>query len=102
MDLHAGVIRSILGPAWARWERSPYLGHYRQLRRAQYDSPGAIRARQWQALRVILNHAYETVPYYRDRWKEAGVEPSDVQSLDDFHQVPVLTKSEIRSHGCDL
>ncbi|HEV2949831.1 MAG TPA: phenylacetate--CoA ligase family protein [Gemmataceae bacterium] len=102
MDLHAGIIRHILGPAWARWERSPYLRHYRQLRRAQYDSPGAIRAGQWRALQAILAHAYETVPYYRDGWKEAGVKPAHIQSFDDFQQIPILTKSDIRAHGSDL
>jgi len=102
MDLHAGIIRHILGPAWARWEKSPYLSHYRHLRRAQFDSPGAIRAGQWRALQAILAHAYETVPYYRDRWKEAGINPAHLRSFEDFQQIPILTKSDIRTHGSDL
>src|SRR6266849_5101753 len=102
MDLHAGIIRNILGPAWARWEKSPYLSHYRHLRRAQFDSPGAIRAGQWRALQAILAHAYETVPYYRDRWKEAGINPAHLRSFEDFQQIPILTKSDIRTHGSDL
>jgi phenylacetate-CoA ligase len=73
MDIHAAIIRSALGPLWARWERSPYLHQHRELCRRQYDSPEIIRIRQWQALQDILKHAVETVPFYRDRWKQAGI-----------------------------
>jgi phenylacetate-CoA ligase len=102
MDIHAGIIRGVLGPLWARWERSPYLKHYRRLQRAQYDSVATIRARQWRALQRIVMHAYETVPFYRDRWQQANLRPSDIRSLEDFQQIPILTKSDIRSHGRDL
>src|SRR5439155_5963510 len=46
MDVHALAIRAVLGPLWAWWEKSPYLTHYRRLRRADHDPPDAVRARQ--------------------------------------------------------
>src|SRR5437763_791884 len=50
MDLHATLIRNVIGPLWARWEGSPYLRHYKRLQQTQYDSPASIRARQWSAI----------------------------------------------------
>lgn len=32
-DLLAPITRRLIAPAWAAWERSPYLRHYRLLRR---------------------------------------------------------------------
>jgi phenylacetate-CoA ligase len=102
MDLHATLIRSAMGPLWARWERSPYLRHYRRLCRTQYDSPEAIRTRQWDAVRQMLQHAYATVPFYRERLDLAGIDVDDVRGPEDYRNVPVLTKTDIREQGREL
>ncbi len=99
MDLYASLVRTVIGPLWARWERSPYLRHYRRLRRTQYDPPEAVRARQWEALRAMLRHAYDSVPFYRLRFQEEGLHPEDLRSFSDFRRVPILTKQEILAHG---
>src|SRR5262249_8706545 len=101
-DFHAIVIRKFLGPVWAWWERSPYLAHLRRLERSQYDSPRAIEARQLRALQDILAHAYKTVPFYRNRWRQIGLHPGDIHDFDDFQAVPVLTKVDIRANHQDL
>jgi phenylacetate-CoA ligase len=93
------LIRTAIGPLWARWERSPYLRHYRALRRSQYDDAETIRARQWAAVRRLLEHAHATVPFYRQRLDQAGIAPADVRGLDDYRRLPVLTKGDLREHG---
>src|SRR5947209_16669596 len=98
MDFHAALIRPFVGPLWAWWERSPYLRHYRRLKRTQFDQPDTIRARQWAAARAIVRHAYATVPFYRDRFDAAGLHPQDLRCFEDYQQVPVLTKADIRAH----
>jgi phenylacetate-CoA ligase len=102
MDVHALAIRAVLGPLWAWWEKSPYLAHCRRLRRADYDPPEAIRARQWDAVRSQLHHAFATVPFYRRRFEAAGLRPRDVRTPDDYRRLPVLTKADIRANGPDL
>jgi phenylacetate-CoA ligase len=102
MDLHAMVIRKFLGPAWAWWERSRYLAHLNRLDRTQHDSPPTIQARQFRAVQDILTHAYKTVPFYRNRWQGIGLHPDDINNLQDFQAVPILTKADIRVHGRDL
>ncbi len=99
MALHGAFIRNVLGPLWAKWEDSPYLAHYRRLRRTQYDPPEVIRARQWESVRNLLIHAYGSVPFYRERFRELGMHPRDFTSLDDFRGFPVLTKADLRGHA---
>ncbi|MFQ6122249.1 MAG: phenylacetate--CoA ligase family protein [Dehalococcoidales bacterium] len=47
-------------------------------------------------LRAQLKYAYEKAPIYRKKWDEAGIKPEDVRSLEDFEQIPFLTKEEMR------
>jgi phenylacetate-CoA ligase len=102
LDWHAVLIRTVVGPLWARWEGSPFLRHYRELRKTQYDDPNGIRARQWGALRAMVRHAYESVPFYRRRLDDCGLTPESIRGFEDYLQVPVLTKAEIRAHGREL
>jgi phenylacetate-CoA ligase len=102
MDGHAFLIRTILGPLWARWERSPYLRHYRTLRQTQYDSPQTIRARQWSAVQRMVYHAYQTVPFYRRRFQDAGLHPAQLRGWNDYQRVPLLTKADLRAHASEL
>jgi phenylacetate-CoA ligase len=91
------VIRTVIGPLWARWERSPYLRHLRQLRKTQYDEPHKIAARQRAALQALLQHAYDTVPFYQERFKQIGASPGDIIGMDDLRRLPVLTKADLRT-----
>jgi phenylacetate-CoA ligase len=97
MDWQALITRRVIAPLWARWEGSPYLRHYRRLRRTQFDDPGTIRKRQWAAVENLLRHAYATVPFYRARWKAAGLTPQAIRGFADYQALPVLTKQDIRS-----
>jgi phenylacetate-CoA ligase len=102
MDFHALLIRNVVGPLWAKWERSPYLRHLSWLRDHQYDPPEVVVSRQWRALKNLLRHAYRSVPYYRHLFDERGLSPSALQSPADFEKIPVLTKSDIRASGSAL
>jgi phenylacetate-CoA ligase len=102
VDLQAALIRNVIGPLWAKWERSPYLRHLSWLRVHQYDPPQAVRDRQWRTIKHLLRHAYESVPYYRCAFDEQRISPAAIRSFADFTRVPILTKSDIRAAGESL
>jgi phenylacetate-CoA ligase len=52
-------------------------------------------------IRLVMAHAYDHAPFYRRRWDEAGIHPSKMHSLEDFEQVPVVTKAELRKAQAD-
>ena len=39
---------------------------------------------------------WEHVPMYRKKMEEQGVEPGDIQSVDDLHKLPFVTKDDLR------
>lgn len=44
----------------------------------------------------VMSYAWDAAPFYRRKWSEAGLEIGDIKTLDDFEQVPVVTKEELR------
>ncbi|MBY0456307.1 MAG: phenylacetate--CoA ligase family protein [Gemmataceae bacterium] len=94
--------RHLMHPLMAWREGSRHLRHLRALEKTQYDTPEVIRGRQLAALKSQLQHAWNTVPFYRAAWTKAGVHPSDVRELGDLAAFPVLTKADIRRHNSAL
>jgi phenylacetate-CoA ligase len=45
----------------------------------------------------VMAWAWERAPFYRTRWRAAGLEPGDVKSLDDFARVPTIAKADLRA-----
>lgn len=94
--------RHLVQPLWAWKANSPHLNYLRTLERTQYDPAGVIRDRQLAAVREIARHAWETVPFYRDRWTALGLGPDAIRTLADLGQFPVLTKADLRAHSARL
>jgi len=58
-----------------------------------------IEAMQLTALKKVVEHAYANAGLVRKKWDEAGVKPSDINSLADFTRlVPFITKDDIRDY----
>ena len=55
-----------------------------------------IRAWQSERLAKTVKHVYEHVEYYRKKMDEKGVKPEDIQSVDDLHKLPFITKDDLR------
>lgn len=49
-----------------------------------------------QKIRAQMAWAYERSPFYRKKWDKAGIRPEKIRTLEDFQEVPFLTKEEIR------
>jgi len=52
---------------------------------------------QLERLQDVVKRAYENVPYYKKRFKEAGIKPEDIKTLDDIQKLPFTTKDDLRA-----
>ena len=50
-------------------------------------------------LKYILGYVYARSRFYRRRFKEVGVSPSDLKKLDDLALFPFTTKEDLRKHS---
>jgi len=55
-----------------------------------------LREHQLVTLQMLLSDAFENVPFYREKYRIAGFDPSRVQSLEDLTAVPFVSKAELR------
>ena len=55
-----------------------------------------IEQLQLERLQATLNRVYKNVTCYRNKFKESGIIPEDVQSLSDLSKLPFTTKEDLR------
>ncbi|RLI22287.1 phenylacetate--CoA ligase [Candidatus Bathyarchaeota archaeon] len=51
---------------------------------------------QEERLRKIVRYCYEKIPVYKRKFKDAGIAPDDVKTLDDLEKIPFTTKEDLR------
>jgi phenylacetate-CoA ligase len=86
--------------------RLRFGGEFRRLldwlEKSQWWSGDQIQQYQLEQLSKLLQHAYDSVPYYRRQFDQLGLKPAAIQSLADLQKLPVLTKEDVQSNLPDL
>jgi phenylacetate-CoA ligase len=67
-----------------------------KLRRNRRLTPTALQTLQEKKLRALVRHSYHHVPYYHRLFKQAGLHPDAITTVDDVRKIPVTTKDDIR------
>jgi phenylacetate-CoA ligase len=65
----------------------------------QWRSAGEIAALQWSRLRALLQHAYDSVAYYRALFDDLGLRPDAIAGPDDFARLPIRRRAPCGSSG---
>jgi phenylacetate-CoA ligase len=60
-----------------------------------------LRELQGERLRDQVAYVHERSEFYRRKFGEVGLEPGDVQGLDDLHKLPFIAKDELRKSQDD-
>jgi phenylacetate-CoA ligase len=61
-----------------------------------------LEALNWRRRQAIFRHAITQVPYYRSRYRAAGLSVDSLREPADWLRIPPLTKAELRAHFADL
>jgi phenylacetate-CoA ligase len=97
---YEAAFRKVLFPAYeSGLRRRQTLGWLRDYERDQWLPPEELAALQWRRLKRLLEHCEREVPYYQRCWRELGVTAADIRNLDDYAQLPLLTKADIRENS---
>ncbi|MHB1351091.1 MAG: phenylacetate--CoA ligase family protein [Desulfobulbaceae bacterium] len=57
-----------------------------------------LEAIQLRRLQLLVARVYERVAPYREKMDQAGIKPSDIQSLADLRKLPFTTKDDLRDN----
>ena len=55
-----------------------------------------LDALQSERLKAVVRRVYDNVPLYRERMKEAGIEPGDIRGIEDITKLPYTSKQDLR------
>lgn len=80
----------------------PLYGLMDQLDRTQFASRSEMMELQSEKLRRLIQHCWDSVPYYRRRMDEYGLTPADIRSTADLNKLPVLTRADVRDYQDEL
>ncbi|MCU0611806.1 MAG: hypothetical protein MUE60_08470 [Candidatus Eisenbacteria bacterium] len=69
-----------------------HLVHLQRMLRDQWKSPEELADIQNAKLRQLIRHAHARVPVYRRLFDEAGIRPSDIQTVDDLPRIPIMSR----------
>lgn len=81
------------------------IGIYRLRRifeQTQWLPENELRSYQEQLLRVVINQAFNHVPYYHQLFAKMGLRPADIRSVDDLGKLPTLSKETVRNGGANF
>jgi len=51
---------------------------------------------QLKKLKWRVERVYKYSEFYREKFKEAGVNPDDIKKLEDITKLPIITKADLR------
>jgi phenylacetate-CoA ligase len=53
---------------------------------------------QGKRLSSMVKRIYDSVPFYRKKLEEMGIEPGDITTIDDLNKLPFTTKQDLRDN----
>ncbi len=62
----------------------------------------ALETCRERKLRLLIEYAYESIPFYRELFHEARIKPADIRSTTDLCRIPVLEKDMVRQRYWDF
>jgi len=99
MDLHGVTIRHITYPLWLiKNGKYNVLNYWKEYERSQYMNKCDIEKEQFRLIKILLQHAYDSCPFYRERFDNMGIMPNDVNNMNDYQKIPVLKKQDIQDN----
>lgn len=98
MGVYKYLYRNLLFPLFELVQRTCIQRELEFLNKSQWWSPEELEQYQQRQLKALIQHAYSTVPYYREIFKKNGLQPHDIRNIEDLKRLPLLTKEEIRTN----
>lgn len=74
-----------------------FLDRLIRVQREQRLSVDELEHRQWQRFEKMLHHAAAHSPFYKRKFRLAGLQPEDIRGRDDLATIPFTTREELRS-----
>jgi len=90
------VTKNIIFPLGEKLSGLSITKNLRFLEESQWWSKAELEEYQNKKLQELVNYAYNNTIYYKDKFNELGLKPSDIKNQKDLYKLPILNKDDIR------
>jgi len=84
------------------WTKTEIIRMIGFLRESQFWDYARMEEYRSGRLRMIVNHAYKVVPYYREAFDRIKLKPEDIRGTEDLHKIPIVSRETFRSRNSDF
>jgi phenylacetate-CoA ligase len=67
-------------------------------KKVETASRNELNRNQLKLLKTQVKYCYENSAFYRGKFKEAGITPDDIKTLDDTQKIPFTVKNDLRDN----
>jgi len=92
------LLRYIIFPAYHKLKKTKVMERIDELEKNQWKSPEDLAVLQALKLKRLLIHANNTVPFYRQRFNDLGIDATKLHQPEYFSKIPLLTKKDINEN----
>ena len=92
------LVKHIIFPLHEKILGRDTYSYLKELDRLQWALRSEIQDVQLEKLKALLTHVRDKIPFYRQRFAQAGFDPQQMTSVQDFKALPLLSKQEIRQN----
>jgi len=96
------IFKYFIMPYFFKYKKLKRFQYYKELKKRDLMTQKELKEIQWNKLKLLINHCYENIPYYRKLFKLNGIHPENIKTFEDFAQIPILTKQDIKENFNDL
>ena len=96
--MNSTLVKKIIYPLHEKVFGRKTFEYLDELEKQQWLSHEELEEIRFRKLRGLLQHAGENIPFYKERFAQAGFSPDKMQDIDDLRKIPLLGKSEIKAN----
>lgn len=97
--MYAQFLQRILMPFYEAIKGKNLLQNINEYQQHLTWTPEQLKAHQWRELKKLLEHAFDQTTFYPELWAKAGIHSvDDIQNMEDFEKLPLVTKDDISKH----
>lgn len=95
--MHPLIVKNLILPIHEAMLGRPMFARLREFETSQWWSADRLQSLQEKKLRALLTRAAQRCPFYAERIRDAGIDPTTA-TLESLRQLPTLAKSEITAN----
>ncbi len=98
MNIYPFLLKNVIMPSIARCTDVTIWTDYRDMLGRERLGLDELKRYQFHKLSELLRHAYEKVPFYRQRFDGLGLTPADIRNEEELTRIPPTTKEDIMAN----